>query len=253
MGGDEVVVRPDATGEVVIDLTEFNFGLDVIEVVAGETITFVLVNEGANEHEFMVGRNLQTTTLGYPNGFEHDLFEGLTPVVEPPGAGMFMGAGMDMSDMDMSDMDMSDMDMSDMDMSDMDMSDTDMSDTDMDGEEHADDMDMSDMDMSDTDMDGEEHADDMDMSDTDMSDTDMSDTDMSDTDMSDTDMDGEEHADDDGEAHAGFMVVRRAGEIARVTITIPDDALGTWEIGCFQGRGAHWDAGMRAKLVVLAA
>ncbi len=205
---DEVVLRPDAAGEVVIDMDEFSFGTDRIEVVAGETVTFVLVNTGDNEHEFMIGRNLVETDLGYPNGFEHDFFETTTPVVDPPSAGMDMGA-MDMGDMDMGDMDMSDDDHADDDMGDMDMGDDDMGDMDMPDDDHADD-------------------------------------EMSDGDMGDMDMGGED-------AHAGFMVQRRPGEVARLTVTIPADVVGEWDVGCFRGRGSHWDAGMRTTLVVLAA
>jgi len=52
--------------------------------------------------------------------------------------------------------------------------------------------------------------------------------------------------------HAGYMVERLPGESARLTVTIPEDAVGEWEIGCFRGRGAHWDAGMRSTLMVTA-
>ena len=54
----------------------------------------------------------------------------------------------------------------------------------------------------------------------------------------------------DSDVHAGFMVQRRPGEVARLTVTVPSDVVGEWEIGCFRGRGAHWDAGMRARLIV---
>lgn len=166
----ETVLRPDADGEIIIDMDEFSFGVDRIEVTAGQTVTFVIVNAGDNEHEFMVGRDLMDTSEGYANGFEHDFFESTTPVVEPPNAGMFMGAGMDMDGMDM-----------------------------------------------------------------------------------DMDMDMGHDEDDDGDVHAGFMVERLPGEVARVTIVVPLSALGDWDVGCFRGRGAHWDAGMRASLTVLAA
>jgi uncharacterized cupredoxin-like copper-binding protein len=175
---DEVVLTPDAASEVVIDMTEFDFGGDVIEVTAGQTVTFVLVNAGANEHEFMIGRDVVETAEGYPNGFVHDFFETATPVVDPPSAGMDMGS-MDMGDMDMGG----------------------------DAEPSAD----GDHDEAPMDMDDE---------------------------MGDSDV------------HAGFMVQRRPGEVARLTVTVPFDAVGEWEIGCFRGRGAHWDAGMHALLIV---
>ena len=201
---DEIVLTPDAAGEIVIDMDEFTFGTDRIEVTAGETVTFILVNAGDNEHEFMIGRNLQETGEGYPNGFEHDFFEDVTPIVDPPNAGMDMGA--------MGDMDMGAMDMSGDSMSDEEMSDEEMSDDEMDG-----------MDMPDAGHDEEPAG----------------------------DMDGMDMGGDGGEdVHAGFMVQRRPGEVARLTVTVPDDAVGEWDVGCFRGRGSHWDAGMRTTLVV---
>ena len=163
-GSSTNTVTPNAAGEIVLDYSEFSFGAGVVEVQAGQTVTFVLNNGGEKEHEFMIGRTVVENDLVHPTQFEHDFFEGLTPVVDPPSAAM----GMDM-------------------------------DMDMDG--HS----MDDMDM-------------------------------------DMDMD-EQH---------GFMVMQLSGESARVTVTIPADAVGEWEIGCFQDKGVHWDSGMRAKFVVKA-
>jgi len=211
--GNETVLRADDNREIVVNMDEFDFGADVIEVFAGETVTFVLLNNGVNEHEFMIGRDLVETEEGYPNGFVHDFFETVTPIVDPPSAGMDMGS-----------MDMSGMDMSGMDMEGDDGHAEDEMDADMSG------MDMGDEDMSGMDMEGDDgHAEDE------------MDADMSGMDMGDED------------AHAGFMVQRRPGEVARLTVTVPDDVIGEWEIGCFRGRGAHWDAGMSARLVVLSA
>ena len=58
------------------------------------------------------------------------------------------------------------------------------------------------------------------------------------------DMDTDGH--DDG--HHGFMVTLAPGGTASVTVTIPDDAVGDWEIGCFQDKGTHWSSGMHATL-----
>ena len=186
-------VEADANGEIVIDMGEFTFGLDLIEVHPGQTVTFVLVNSGDNEHEFMVGRDLVETDLGHPNGFELDFFAAMTPVVDPPSAGMDMGMDMSAEEMDMTEDEHADMDMSAEEM-------------DMTEDEHADEDDHGEMDMGGVDLHGMDHA--------------------------------------------GFMVERKPGEVARITITIPEDALGEWEIGCFRGRGSHWDAGMRARLLV---
>jgi plastocyanin len=213
---EAAAVVPDENREIIIDMDEFSFGVDKIEVVAGETVTFVLLNAGDNEHEFMIGRNVQDTEEGYPNGFEHDFFEDIVPSIEPPEAGMLMGAGGSMEGMDMGggDDSMDGMDMSgDDDEMDMDGDDAGM---DMSGDEEGD------------------HGDDADME----------------GDEADMDMEG---GDLSGIDHAGYMVQRQPGQVARLTLEVPMDALGDWDIGCFRGRGAHWDAGMRAILTVVEA
>ena len=93
-------------------MTEYGFGSDVIEVRAGQTVEFLLKNSGDLDHEFMIGREVTATMGGMATGFEHDFFEGLMPIVDPPEAVMDMESmDMDMDDMDMDDMDMDDMDM----------------------------------------------------------------------------------------------------------------------------------------------
>lgn len=188
--GDDTVQGRDGDGEIVVTMSEFNFGTDVIEVTAGETVTFVILNEGAIEHEFMIGRNMVENSDGAPNGFEHDFFETSTPSIDPAEAGMNMGAMAEGDEMDMTD-----------------------------GEEMAEGEDVAD---------GEEMA------------------------------EGEDHAADEGmdsgaDVHAGYMVSRRPGEVARLTVTVPDDVVGEWQIGCFEGDGSHWDAGMQATLNVKSA
>ena len=160
---------PDA--HIRVNMTEYGFGSDVIEVRAGQTVEFLLKNSGDLDHEFMIGREVTATMGGMATGFEHDFFEGLMPIVDPPEAVM---------DMESMDMGMDDMDM--------------------------DDMDMDDMDMDDMDMDGHD------------------------------------------DHHHGFMVVLAPGATASVTVTIPDDAVGDWEIGCFLDKGTHWSSGMHATL-----
>ena len=155
---------PDA--HIRVNMTEYGFGSDVIEVRAGQTVEFLLKNSGDLDHEFMIGREVTATMGGMATGFEHDFFEGLMPIVDPPEAVM---------DMESMDMDMDDMDMDDMDMDDM-------------------------------------------------------------------DMDGHD------DHHHGFMVVLAPGATVTVTVTIPDDALGDWEIGCFLDKGTHWSSGMHATL-----
>ena len=160
---------PDA--HIRVNMTEYGFGSDVIEVRAGQTVEFLLKNSGDLDHEFMIGREVTATMGGMATGFEHDFFEGLMPIVDPPEAVM---------DMESMDMGMDDMDL--------------------------DDMDPDDMDMDDMDMDGHD------------------------------------------DHHHGFMVVLAPGATASVTVTIPDDAVGDWEIGCFLDKGTHWSSGMHATL-----
>ncbi|MGZ0184558.1 MAG: hypothetical protein ACKVK7_01705, partial [Acidimicrobiales bacterium] len=132
---------PDS--HIRVNMTEYGFGSDVIEVRAGQTVEFLLKNSGDLDHEFMIGRGVTVAMGGMATGFEHDFFEGLMPIVDPP------EAVMDMESMDM-DMDM-DMDKMDMDKMDMDM------DMDMDADGHDDDsMDM-DSDDSSMDMDADGH------------------------------------------------------------------------------------------------
>lgn len=133
---------PDA--HIRVNMTEYGFGSDVIEVRAGQTVEFLLKNSGDLDHEFMIGREVTATMGGMATGFEHDFFEGLVPIVDPPEAVM--------------------------------------------------------------------------------------------------DMDGHD------DHHHGFMVVLAPGATASVTVTIPDDAVGDWEIGCFLDKGTHWSSGMHATL-----
>jgi hypothetical protein len=72
--------------------------------------------------------------------------------------------------------------------------------------------------------------------------------------MTDDTMAGDEameddHMEDDHMAH-GFMVMRPPGERAELTFVVPVDASGEWEIGCFEEDGAHYDDGMRSKLII---
>ncbi len=202
-GGQASGAGGDPDAHIRVNMTEYGFGSDVIEVRAGQTVEFLLKNSGDLDHEFMIGREVTVAMDGMATGFEHDFFEGLMPIVDPPEAGMVMES-MEM-DMDGDSMDMDDGSM----------------DMDMDGDSMEMDMDDGSMDM---DMDGDS----MDM----------------DGDDGSMDMDTDGH--DDG--HHGFMVTLAPGGTASVTVTIPDDAVGDWEIGCFRDKGTHWSSGMHATL-----
>ncbi len=168
-GGQASGAGGDPDAHIRVNMTEYGFGSDVIEVRAGQTVEFLLKNSGDLDHEFMIGREVTVAMDGMATGFGHDFFEGLMPTVDPPEVGMVMGS-------------------------------------------------------MEIEMDTDGHDD------------------------GSMDMDTDGH--DDG--HHGFMVTRLPGETARVTVTIPADAVGEWEIGCFQDKGVHWDSGMRAILVVTA-
>ncbi len=168
-GGQASGAGGDPDAHIRVNMTEYGFGSDVIEVRAGQTVEFLLKNSGDLDHEFMIGREVTVAMDGMATGFEHDFFEGLMPIVDPPEAGMVMES--------------------------MEM--------DMDGDS--------------MDMDGDDGS---------------------------MDMDTDGH--DDG--HHGFMVTLAPGGTASVTVTIPDDAVGDWEIGCFRDKGTHWSSGMHATL-----
>lgn len=86
----------------------------------------------------------------------------------------------------------------------------------------------------------------MDMGDDSMDES-MSDTTMGDM-SSDTTMAGmegeEEHMD------MGVMIAREPTETARITFTVTEDSVGEWDFGCFEEDGAHWDDGMKGKIIV---
>jgi len=72
------------------------------------------------------------------------------------------------------------------------------------------------------------------------------------------DMAMDEHDDEmamgeDGHLHGhdGLMVmVPQGDEIATMTFLVTEEMVGTWEIGCFQLEGVHYDAGMTGTLTV---
>ena len=102
---------PDANGVVTIELSEFAFSPGDITLNVGDTVTFVINNTGEKEHEWMVGRELETDE-GFPSGFHDNFFEGMMSLeVSPMDAAMGLpGEEMDM-DMDMPATTMAGMDM----------------------------------------------------------------------------------------------------------------------------------------------
>ncbi len=75
--------------EYTIEMTEFAYNPDTIELKVGQQVTLHLVNKGVLEHEVMFGREVQSKD-GHPNGYHVDLFEaaGVEPVIHVEGAAL---------------------------------------------------------------------------------------------------------------------------------------------------------------------
>jgi plastocyanin len=50
--------------------------------------------------------------------------------------------------------------------------------------------------------------------------------------------------------YQGVTVAVTGGQRVTVEVTIPEDRAGTWQLGCFTGRGCHYQAGLAANLYV---
>ncbi len=157
-------VEPNASGEVVFTLTDNVISPSVVRVKPGQTVRFIIKNEGAHAHEFMIGRdpirgeNYLTERVWTPWGGE-DFFTDLEVMVEGGTPMNFMGMEMDMG---------------------------------------GDDEDTGGMVL----------------------------------------------------LQPGMPGSNEAGEVSFMEFTVPDDATGTWVIGCFQEAGQHYEDGMRATLIV---
>ncbi|MEW6240793.1 MAG: hypothetical protein AB1564_08305 [Chloroflexota bacterium] len=52
--------------------------------------------------------------------------------------------------------------------------------------------------------------------------------------------------------HMGWMVMNNAGSgQSIIEFTVPESAVGEWEMGCFEDNGSHYDDGMHGKVVVV--
>lgn len=91
-GGPGNSAKPEPV-KYTVQMTEFAFQPSEIKAKVGQEVTIELVNSGALEHEFMVGRDVKMTN-SRPDGYEQDMFAAAR--TEP----MVMGGkagGMDMS------------------------------------------------------------------------------------------------------------------------------------------------------------
>ncbi|MDH5506861.1 MAG: cupredoxin domain-containing protein [Anaerolineae bacterium] len=87
--------------EFTIEMSEFAYSPETLEVKVGQEVTIILVNLGSVDHEFMIGKDVMMTD-GRANGFMTDFFEtgGVTPMVMGDTV-MVMGASDDHGSMDM--------------------------------------------------------------------------------------------------------------------------------------------------------
>lgn len=52
-------------------------------------------------------------------------------------------------------------------------------------------------------------------------------------------------------SHGGFMLMLpNTDDQATIQFVVTEEMLGTWEMGCFEQDGVHYDAGMKGKLIV---
>jgi plastocyanin len=233
-------------------MDDYSFSPDAIRLHAGQTVTIRLRNEGSKMHEFMAGRNVQVHE-NLTEGFGEDFFAGIDVEISGPGMVMGMeGEGMQM-DMGGEEMDMSG------------------DDHDGEGDEHDEEMEMGEVGteeedaMEEMEMDeaGDEHDEEMEMGGMGTEEEDAMEE------MAGEHEAGGGHAEEEGivagrfgvvqmplmDAHAGLMVMIDpemipAEEVTTMTFTVPEDKVGTWEFGCFQERGQHYDDGMNGLIIV---
>lgn len=65
-----------SSGGTRLAMGEFYFKPGTVTLQAGQQVTIELVNEGAIEHEFMVGRDVHRED-NRPEGYKHDFFAGV--------------------------------------------------------------------------------------------------------------------------------------------------------------------------------
>jgi uncharacterized cupredoxin-like copper-binding protein len=70
----------DPAPVIDLEMNEFGFIPEEIELKVGQVVTLKMVNVGEIEHEFMVGREVVFDGI-QPAGYVHDMFEGVEPVV----------------------------------------------------------------------------------------------------------------------------------------------------------------------------
>jgi len=84
--------QPVETVRYTIEMSEFVFSPNTIDVKVGQEVTLELVNTGALEHELMIGRQVKVTDRR-PDGYHSEMFTTLD--MEP----MVMGGSVDPQEM----------------------------------------------------------------------------------------------------------------------------------------------------------
>ncbi len=69
-----------AEAEFTIEMTEFAYSPETIEVSVGQEVTLHIVNHGALAHEVMIGREVVMED-GHPVNFVHNMFEKNEPMI----------------------------------------------------------------------------------------------------------------------------------------------------------------------------
>ncbi|NJN43641.1 MAG: hypothetical protein HC806_02160, partial [Anaerolineae bacterium] len=66
--------------EYTVEMTEFAYSPNLLELKVGQEVTLHLVNIGALDHELMIGREM-VLREDQPSGYMADMFEGHEPTV----------------------------------------------------------------------------------------------------------------------------------------------------------------------------
>ncbi len=236
----------DGDGSVVLTMDEFSYQPRSITVDAGATIELVVVNEGAVEHELMIGSSALDN-----GGYSEDLLADMMTPSDAEGIAETVFAQSDEPTAEPEDPDcvVPEPDHDDGATADhshdppdlpahceADEHGTDSADHNESGDHHDD---------ADQDADVADHQDDM----GDHHDDADQDADVADhqDDMGDHHEDSDDHHGSDG-GHSGAHITVPAGGTQTIRLTIPLDAVGEWEMGCFLPD--HYEAGMTGVFIV---
>jgi uncharacterized cupredoxin-like copper-binding protein len=81
---------PPPPVDITINLDEYSFTPEEIELQVGQHVTITLVNVGELDHEFMIGQVVVNDSEGRPSGYRVDFFANAGVRPEVTGGGMLM-------------------------------------------------------------------------------------------------------------------------------------------------------------------